>query len=88
MNYDSISIKLGKQAKSLIEKYCIQNSKSNLDSNLAYLKKISKPIINYDSIKPALEKNKAVKPSKNKKEEESVFTEKDFKDFSKSYFGK
>ena len=81
---------LGKQAKNLIEKYCQLNNKSNLDSNLIYLKKISKPVVNYDLIKLALgdtakTKNKIEAPKKN---EESVFTEKDFKEFEKSYFRK
>ena len=58
-----------------------------MEENLVYLKKISKPIVNYDFIRLALgDKSKIKKETQNKKE--SVFTEKDFKDFEKTYFKK
>jgi hypothetical protein len=73
----------------LIEKYCQLNKKSNLDSNLMYLKRISKPVVNYDLIKTALgDKFTSKVPKAKVQKEESVFTEKDFKDFQKTYFGK
>ena len=46
--------KKGKQAKNLIEKYCQLNNKSNLDANLVYLKKISRPVVNYNLIKEVM----------------------------------
>ena len=54
-----------------------------------YLKRISKPVVNYDLIKTALgDKFTSKVPKAKLQKEESVFTEKDFKDFQKTYFGK
>lgn len=56
-----------------------------------YLKRISKPVINYDLIKSALGdsiKSKTPKETTKAQKEESVFTDKEFKDFEKTYFRK
>lgn len=80
----------GKVSKSLIEKYNQKNTKNNLESNLSYLKKISKPVVKYDIIKEALEKtsSRRTNQDKTKKEESTVFTDEDFKSFAKTYFNK
>ncbi|CAF0909668.1 unnamed protein product [Brachionus calyciflorus] len=77
----------GKVSKSLVEKYSDKKiKKANLlEKNLAYLKKISKPVVKYDLIEPALNSKRKQK-KEIRKEEESVFTEEDFKNFEKSYF--
>ena len=71
-----------------------------IKANLNYLKRMSKPLVKYDLIRSIIEKkaNKSAvakaagaggKKSKKQAEEqtESVFTEKDFQDFQRSYFG-
>lgn len=86
-------MKKGKKAKSLIEKYRQESKKNNLEANLKFLNRISKPIIKYDLIESAIA-NKSVnkKDNKDKKkqelEEQSVFTEEDFKNFEKAYFNR
>ena len=85
-----IIIIIAKKPKSLLEKYCQEVNKNNLDVNLAYLKKISRPVANYELIRSALDSNKlqAKKSIKKDDDEASVFTEEDFKNFEKSYFNK
>ena len=67
-------------------------NKNNLDANLAYLKKISRPVANYELIRSALDSNKLQAKKSIKKDDDndeaSVFTEEDFKNFEKSYFNK
>ena len=80
----------GKNQKSLIEKYYQKINKSNLDDNLLYLKKISKPVANYDLISSALEKKPKSKSNTEdiEKDEPTAFTDEDFKNFAKSYFNR
>lgn len=82
--------KNGKNQKSLIEKYYQKINKSNLDDNLLYLKKISKPVANYDLISSALEKKPKSKSNTEdiEKDEPTAFTDEDFKNFAKSYFNR
>jgi hypothetical protein len=86
-------LKKGKKAKTLIEKYRQECKKNNLETNLKFLNKISKPIIKYDLIESAISKksiNKKDNKDKNKQEseEKSVFTEEDFRNFEKAYFNR
>lgn len=85
-----LNLNEGKNQKSLIEKYYQKINKSNLDENLLYLKKISKPVAKYDLIRPALEKKLKTKTSKEEteKDEPTAFTDEDFKNFAKSYFNR
>lgn len=73
---------------SLIEQYSKKLSHSNLDANLAFLKKISKPVGKFDLIRDAVEQSSRKPAAKKQEEEESFFTEEDFKSFSKSYFNR
>lgn len=77
----------GKKSMSLVEKCYEKKSKKSalLKNNLNYLKKISKPVIKYDLIETVLNTRSNLKEAE-KKTEESVFTEEDFKNFEKSYF--
>jgi hypothetical protein len=79
---------IGKRPKSLIEQYCQQINHSNLESNLAFLKKIAKPVGKFDLIRGAVEKTSSRPIAKKQEEEESVFTDADFANFSKSYFNR
>jgi len=87
------SVKKQKLNQSLVEKYCIEKNKNNMEKNLEMLKKLSKPVIKYETIRSAILDKKnlptnAKKEMPNKKEDESFFTEQEFKDFEKSYFNK
>lgn len=77
----------GKTSLSLVEKFYEKKSKKSalLKNNLQYLKKISKPVVKYDLIETVLNTRSKPKESE-KRPEESVFTEEDFKNFEKSYF--
>lgn len=88
----------GKKSKDLIETYRNRvNKKDTIKANLSYLKRVSKPMVKYDLIRSIIEKktNKAPVPTSGAKKSkkpaaepsESVFTEKDFQDFQRSYFG-
>ena len=62
---------------------------NNLEANLLYLKKISKPVANFDLIRSAMEKSGPTKTKAQVKgDEPSVFTDEDFKNFAKSYFNR
>ncbi len=62
---------------------------NNLEANLLYLKKISKPVANFDLIRSAIEKSGPTETkAKAKEDEPSVFTDDDFKNFAKSYFNR
>src|SRR5690349_7856776 len=89
----------GKKAKNLIENYCNKNNKNKTEINLQFLQKISGSVIDYESIRSAInpktdQKSKLkVASTKNGKEkvtaeEESIFTEKSLKDFKKTHFRK
>ncbi len=75
--------------KTLIERYRHDMQQSNLEANLLYLKKISKPVASFDLIRSAMEKRGPTKTKAQVKEDEpSVFTDDDFKNFAKSYFNR
>ena len=72
-----------------------KRNKNNLEKNLSIIKKLSKPVIRFDTIRAAvLDKqtleaiSKKQKTINKKTDEESFFTEQEFKDFEKSYFNK
>ena len=82
-------MKKGKKAKTLIEKYRQDSKKNNLDANLDYLSRISRPVIKYNLIESAISKQRKTVDKKQKKQDEpTVFTEEDFKSFEKSYFNR
>ena len=72
-----------------------ERNKNNLEKNLSIIKKLSKPVIRFDTIRAAvLDKqtleaiSKKQKTINTKTDQESFFTEQEFKDFEKSYFNK
>ncbi len=72
----------------------LERNKSNLEKNLGIIKKLSKPVIGFDTIRAAILDKKSLEAiSKQQKivkktDQESFFTEQEFKDFEKSYFNK
>ena len=76
----------------MIEKYHEEKKKSNLDKNLSIIKNISKPVVKFDTIRSAILDKRTLdalsRKQPPKKENESVFTEQDFKEFEKTYFNK
>lgn len=62
----------------------------NLKLKLKYLNSLSKPVLNYEQFKNTTStkhnENSQQKSTKDKNEK-TVFTEKDFKDFEKNYVG-
>ena len=62
--------------------------KSNLDANLRYINKISRPVVKFETIRDALEKKSTSGAKKPQDKEGSFFSEEDFKNFEKSYFNR
>lgn len=81
-----------KANKSLVEKLVQEKNKNNLEKNLNILKKISRPVVKFETIRSAV-LDKRTLDSLDKKEvntnaDESFFTEQEFKEFEKTYFNK
>ena len=83
-----IYLKKGKKAKTLIESYRDESKINNVQKNLDFIKKISRPVVDYETIASAVSVRKIEKPNKKVSNESSVFTEEDFKSFEKSYFNR